>query len=166
MKPWFRPPCALALALLAGACACRHPDAERPPRAGGVNAAPASTASTKAVPAAAAAPAVDLTRWIEDAPEEAAVWIARQPSGPGLDARLAAVSTHPDILVSSPAFAADQAARIVDADLRRATLAEVVSTWGRIDVAAARERVMRLDRIDDIERSHLHELLADIAAMP
>lgn len=143
------------------ACACRR---EPHDVASAAPPAPPSTSGARLVPEPEPDRARELALWVDEAPGDAACWLARQPAAPVLDGALAALATHPDVLVPRPAFAADQAARIADADLRLAAVAEVLSTWARIDVDAARARLVRLDRIADLERAHLHELLADAVA--
>lgn len=150
----------LAFAVLGLACARRQTN-----RAAMAPVLPSVPSSAAIVP-----PALDrsaeLARWIEEAPAAAARWFAGQPADAALDATRASLATHPDVLVTSPAFAAEQAARIADADLRLAAFAEVISTWARIDADAARARLACMECLDDLERTHLHELLADAAALP
>lgn len=171
-------PCALALALvlLATAFGSRHAStaanlsAPAAPFAVDVAVADAVIGSTPPGAAADSAPAGtppdELVRWVDAAPADASLWLSRQAPAPALDSALAALATHPEVLVPRPAFAADQAGRIADAGLRLAALSEVLSTWARFDPDAARLRLAKLDRIDDLERSHLQELLADASASP
>jgi hypothetical protein len=151
----------LALAWFVAACAARRPAST----AAGAAREPVSAPPVAAVvEAAKEARAAELVRWVEDAPAEAGRWLARQPAEPAFDAALCSLATHPEVVVPHPEFAVAQAARIIDDGLRLAVLAEVVSTWARIDADTARARVARLERIDGLERAHLNELLADAAA--
>lgn len=100
------------------------------------------------------------------APEATVDWLLSQPDSPRLDAALAESVLRPEILVSYPAFAAAQAARISAPDLRRATLAEVYSTWMKIEPRAARRSLVIASVLPPIERAHLHELLAEDPGVP
>ncbi len=153
-----------AVLALGGFVACRQPTVE--PGSSSLAATPAAAApvavSAGASPPASSARPEMLVDWVERAPTRASTWLDGRPAAPALDSARAALALHPDVLVARPDFAAVQASLITDADVRRATLAEVFYTWARIDPAAARRQASAEPSLDLIERTHLDELLASV----
>jgi hypothetical protein len=88
-------------------------------------------------PARRRALAQALPQWILRSPAEATAWLERRPPSAELDPGAAAVGSFAPLARQRPEVAMEWAESIVNADLRRQTVASVMCIWMQADPAAA-----------------------------
>jgi hypothetical protein len=104
--------------------------------------------------------AESLPLWLERYPEEAAIWIQKNDSGPEFDPGLAALANQQSFLKSRPAAALDLASGIADPAKRKETLTSVFGQWAARDPRGARAYLASAANAAD--RATLAATLADV----